>query len=450
MPTLSRKLTDTIARSAKDCPQPSKGYVIYWSNAGDGFGCRVSWTGDRAWISERRVDGKTVRRTLGKVQGRGEITAEAARAKAKIVSGELAIGVDRNEVRRGERRANVLAEKADRFTLATALKEYVQKKRRGKDGLSLKDRTRADYLAMVEPGGTTLMGRPRVDGELFGLADYPISAITGDDMRALHTKLEKRGARRATYAMQVLRAVLNWNGVQVPGNPLGKDVAGRDRITLKSTVGKPSPIPAERLGAWWRAAIEAGDEIGGSVEAADYLRFQLLTGCRGVEIIGDDFGNEPIRVRDVDLTSGRIVLADTKNRRDHTLMLSHQALAIVTRRIEGKKPGAAVFEVADPRKTLRAINAAAGVKISGHDLRATFASVAEDLCSGYTLKRMMNHADGGDVTGAHYIGKGEAQLRAGWQAVADLIEGLANGPAPVDAPNDAKVTRMRPRLRSVA
>jgi len=55
-------------------------------------------------------------------------------------------------------------------------------------------------------------------------------------------------------------------------------------------------------------------------------------------------------------------------------------------------------------------------------LRATFASIAEELVSGGLLKRMMNHATGGDVTLGHYVGKSETQLRAGWQTVADFIE----------------------------
>jgi len=45
--------------------------------------------------------------------------------------------------------------------------------------------------------------------------------------------------RRAEYAMQILRAVLRWNGVVIPGNPLGSDTAGRDRITI--TAGLPEP-----------------------------------------------------------------------------------------------------------------------------------------------------------------------------------------------------------------
>jgi hypothetical protein len=45
--------------------------------------------------------------------------------------------------------------------------------------------------------------------------------------------------------------------------------------------------------------------------------------------------------------------------------------------------------------------------------------------SGAVLKKMMNHAAGADVTLGHYVGKSEAQLRAGWQVVADFIEAAA-------------------------
>ena len=54
--------------------------------------------------------------------------------------------------------------------------------------------------------------------------------------------------------MQILRAVLRWNAVVIPGNPLGRETAGRDRITITAAKGDPVPIPPELLGAWWRAA----------------------------------------------------------------------------------------------------------------------------------------------------------------------------------------------------
>jgi hypothetical protein len=116
--------------------------------------------------------------------------------------------------------------------------------------------------------------------------------------------------------------VLRWHGVMVPNNPLGWETAGRDRIVLAAPKGKPAPIPPERLGAWWRAACIAPSKV-----ASDYYRFELLSGCRGGEIHGNkQHDYPPIKVHHVDLASGKIVLLDTKNRTDHVLLLSRQAL----------------------------------------------------------------------------------------------------------------------------
>lgn len=127
-------------------------------------------------------------------------------------------------------------------------------------------------------------------------------------------------------------------------------------------------------------------------------------------------------VRDIDLEAACAVLRDTKNRQDHTVVLSSQALAIAKAHCQGKAADAKVFDIQDPRSALMAINAEANVNgITPHKLRHTFDSVAEELVSGYALKRMLNHTESGDVTGAHYVGKSESQLRQAWQVVADFI-----------------------------
>lgn len=411
----AEKASRLTERKARALPLPATGYALHWCPQTPGFGVRVTAAGARAWISERRVNGKTVRRTLGKVEGRSAISADAARKLMVEVSSELQRGIDRLEEQRAERAEQKTASAEAALTLSEALKDYVQRKRRGKDGLALKERTQNDYLAMLDPARVIpakTKGKPdrtTEPGELHALADRPIARITADEVRAAYRAAAARGARRGSYAMQVLRAVLNWHGVKIPGNPLSKEVAGKDRIVLGKTAGDPQPIPPERLSAWWAAATALSGR-----EAADMYRLMLLTGARGIEV-------RNIKVADVDLQGGRIVLKDTKNRTDHVLLLSTQAAEIVTHYAKGKKPGAPLFTVTDPRKALASINAAAGTTITPHDLRATFASVAEELVSAYTLKRMLNHADTGDVTGAHYVGKSEAQLRAGWQSVADLI-----------------------------
>lgn len=360
--------------------------------------------------------------------GPGQLKLAAACAESQRIRSLARDGVDwpaQEEARlRAEAAAREQAEREEGVTFAKALREYVDKKRRAKDGLPLKARTKADYLAMIEPGRVSSKGKQFADGELYPLAGVLLAKITAEDIRRIYEKQLKRSERQAVYAMQVIRAVLRWHGILVPNNPLGRETAGRDRIVLAPPKGDPAPIPPERLGAWWRAASASGRV------AADYYRFQLLTGCRGVEIHGSKrYGYEPLKVGDVDLEAGRIVLRDTKNRSDHKLLLSRQALELAKAYCKDRKPDTPLFPIVDARKTLARINTEAGTTVQGHGLRATFASIAEELVSGGVLKRMMNHAAGGDVTLGHYVGKGEAQLRAGWQTVADFVEASAEAGA---------------------
>jgi integrase len=406
MPVLTQKLTDEVARNIE---VPASGYVIYGCPKTPGFALRVTSTGARAWIFDRRVDGEKVRRTLGKAPGGGAgtreggavITADAARKLQITISSDLQQGKDPLEATR-ERR---LAAKVEAVTFDRALKAYVKGKRRAKDGLPLKQRTVEDYEAML----AAPIAKKQA-GELHALASKPLHRITARDITALHKDLEARGERRQTYAMQVLRAVLRHHGVVVDGNPLDPRTPGKDRVKLAPSRGDPSPIPPERLGAWWRAASKL------ATDSADQLKFMLLTGCRPGEAAG-------LLVKDLDIVGKRAVLRDTKNRSDHTLVLSTQAAAIAHWHTQGKKLKDPVFGVADTGKTIAAINAAASTPgVTPHKLRHTFASVASELVPVFALRRMLNHAAGADVAAAHYVGVSEPQLRAGWQAVADYIE----------------------------
>lgn len=378
-------------------------------------------------------------------EGAGQIKLAAACAEAARIRALAREGIDwpaQEEARVSK--AFTEAESAQRLeglTLAQAVREYVDKKRRAKDGLPLKARTRADYLAMIEPGRVSSSGRKFADGELFPLAHKVLAAITGNDLRELYAAVLKRSERQAAYAMQVVRAVLRWHGVSLADNPLARDTAGRDRIIIATGSGEPTPIPPEKLGAWWQAAAAAPSRV-----AADYYRFQLLTGCRGIEIHGHKkHGYPAIKVADLDVPGGKIVLRDTKNRSDHRLLLSRQALEIAQRNAAKRKPDEPLFPIVDARKTLTWINAKAGTSVQGHGLRATFASIAEELVSGAVLKKMMNHAAGADVTLGHYVGKSAAQLRAGWQVVADFIESAA---APTHAATARRPRHPQGRLRS--
>lgn len=416
-----------------------------------GLQLRIAPDGARTLLVRYTVKGSEVERQYRLPQeygeGPGQMKLAAACAEAARLRALARNGVDWPAEEEARLRAQVVAKEVagrhDGLTVEKALREYVEKKRRAKDGLALKARTKADYLGMIEAGKVSKAGRKFADGNLFPIAQLLLSKLTAEDIRGVHNELAKRSQREAAYAMQVLRAVLRWHGIVVPGNPLGRDTAGRDRIVLAPAKGNPSPIPPERLGAWWRASAIAPSRV-----AADYYRFQLLTGCRGGEIHGNKrHGYEPIKVGDVDSHGGKLVLRDTKNRSDHKLLLSRQALEIARRYCTDKKPEDPLFPIVDARKTLAWINARAETTVQGHGLRATFASIAEELVSGGALKRMLNHAAGGDVTLGHYVGKSEAQLRAAWQSVADFIDATAAVEAEAITPSSARTKGHQGRRR---
>ncbi len=291
-----------------------------------GLQLRIAPDGVRTLLVRYVVKGSELERQYRLPQaygeGPGQMKLAAACAAAARIRALARDGVDwpaQEEARlRAEAVAREVVERQEGQTLAKALREYVEKKRRAKDGLPLKTRTRNDYLAMLDPGRTSKAGKRFIDGELYPLADKMLSKITADDIRGVYTAQLKHSVRQAVYAMQVMRAVLRWHGVIIPDNPLGRDTAGRDRIILAPAKGNPAPISPERLGAWWQAAGVAPSKV-----AADCYRFQLLTGCRGGEIHGNKRHDyPPIKVGDVDLEGGKIVLRDTKNRSDHKLLLS--------------------------------------------------------------------------------------------------------------------------------
>ncbi len=398
-------------------PVPATGQAFHRCPDEKYLAIRITATGGRAWIVEKKVEGKVKRRTLGDAPApgvKGGMSLRDAVRERDIVLGQLVDGKDPIEARRAEV-AKIEAEKREAgITFGDALTDYVARKVRRKDSLPLKESTKADYLRMIEaphiskPRGHARSGSMTKPGELYPLINIGINHITGDDIRKLHTDLSKeRGERRTAYAMGLLRAVLNWHGVKVPNNPMGADVAGKDRIIIPQARVSGTHIPDERLPMWWRAVP---DTLPG-----DYLKFLLLTGCRA---------SEPLKVlvRDCDMIGNRILIPDTKNRTDHTVLLSTQATTIVQKHVKGKKATDHLFDLTDAMKTLKKVREASGVVFTPKSLRKTFVSIANRKCNYIVAKRLVNHLLTGDVTATNYIHVDEEELRAGWQAVADFFE----------------------------
>ena len=76
------------------------------------------------------------------------------------------------------------------------------------------------------------------------------------------------------------------------------------------------------------------------------------------------------------------------------------------------------------RKDVLALCKQSGVEFRFHDLRRTFASIVnhhlERSLSSYTVKKLLNHASGADVT-AGYIQFGAEDLREPMQLVENFV-----------------------------
>jgi integrase len=130
----------------------------------------------------------------------------------------------------------------------------------------------------------------------------------------------------------------------------------------------------------------------------DYLQLVLLTGLRRNEALG-------LKWQDIDLAGGTLTVRGTKNGTDHTLPLPDYLAGLL-----GRMPrhGAHVFEgprgrLRNPTASMREVTRRSGVKFTSHDLRRSFATVADSLdIPGYSVKALLNHK-GTDVTSGYII-----------------------------------------------
>lgn len=387
-------------------PLPAAGQrATYHDHGGaksvNGLQIRVTSRGVKTFsVFKRAAGGAPERVTLGKYP---DITIDQARKKALAAINKLAQGESPSESKRES--------KAKGMTVSEAFARYIEKKERD-DDLPLKARTRSDYAAMIKPGRPTAAGGHTKGGCLATLASKPIRALTASDIRAVHEEsLKTHGQRPTYYALQTLKAVLRYFGITPKGDPfnISKATPEAERVRIKKAgVAPREPIKrlSSRLGEFWQALPDTA--------VGDYLRFLLLTGCRP---------GEPLKIRVGDLIDEAITIADTKNRSDHTIYLSTQALAVVERQAEGKTPGDLLFNVKPAQANALAHELAARLSIEFVPklLRAVFASVAERLVTFGVLKGLMNHKVKADLLNVNYIAKTEEELRAGWQAVADDI-----------------------------
>lgn len=376
----------------------SQDYRLFWDDELAGFGLRVT-PSRMTYVAQGRVNGRTVRVTLGR---HGALTPDQARAEARKCLGDMDRGIDRNRVERAERAAGV--------TFEEAYKAYIASK-------PLAESTLKDYDRALRAG--------------FGSwKDLPFAKITGGMVNGRFDELSKQGPAQANKMFRFLRALLGWamwryakdDGTPlIPANPceILTKLKRWNRVERRVRHVEPAQLRP------FIGAIAHDPNDGAQLRATkDLCALLVLTGLREQEGCG-------LRWDDIDLERRVLTVRNTKNHRQHTLPVGDWlARRLSARRMEvglspyifpaGNRSGHLIYH----RRHVLAIVKAARVDFRLHDLRRTFASLVnhhlERSLSSYTVKRLLNHSSGGDVT-AGYIQHSIESLREPMEMVEQFV-----------------------------
>lgn len=390
---LTKSLVDKLG------PISNKAQTFYRDESLKGFALRITSGGVKSFIVETRVNNKVKRITLGKY---GNLTTEEARKLAKDFLGRVARGDDPITEKQ--------TKKINAMALRDVMKDYFKARK------DLKPRTKKDYQNVL--------------GEVIpDWLDKPLNNITREMIAKRHSHHGLNHSKaRANNAMRVLRALFNFAMFEyqsfdgkpiISVNPVKylSHTRAWFRIERKQTVIKP-----HQLAAWYNGVIRLVelDTFRNALLWHDYFLLLLFTGMRKME-------GASLRWDDVDLLDKTITLHDTKNRENHILPMSDFIFDLMERRSRNKisefvfPAESKTGYIYDPKKAIYKVVELSGVSFTLHDLRRTFATIADNIdLPAYALKRLLNHKMHNDVTAGYIISDAE-RLRKPMQQIADFL-----------------------------
>lgn len=354
---LTQKRVDA-AKRPKDLAGSST--FVYWDTETPGFGLRVSRDGTRSYVIKYRFGG---RQRMRKFCNADQVKLKDAREGAKKRFGLLALGEDPFPP--------PPPPEEQPLTLEELCEDWIDRYAKVHRKNIKTPQSRVDYIC----------------------ADYgavPARELTVAQVAAIHRKkgIEEGAKVSANRILSLLRTIYTW-GQKQHLVPDGYNPA--ERVARFSEEARDRVLARENIGAFWRA-VEAEAEIYPYLAGA--VKLLLLTGARRGEILS-------ARWDDFDPKARTLILRDTKNKTDHTLPLSPQAVAVIEdleALRQADNPYLICGSVAgeplkDIRKGWERILADAGIKdLTRHDLRRSFATHISGLGHDFAVVEwLLNH-----------------------------------------------------------
>ena len=353
--------------------------------------CRVSASGNKSFcVLKRMPTGKLRRITLGKWP---EVSVSEARKMAQATLTDMAKGINPSEKKRRE--------KIKKITLSELMSDYIEQK-----GLKLRASTAADYQKKLKEGFSDWL-------------DKPVTAISREMVAMRHKKLPGNSTSKDNK-MRILRILMRYAQTIKIIDESPTDVLKKAELGLWSKpVRKSRIIPADRLKIWYEAVLQINNQ-----KVKNYIFLLLYTGLRA---------NEALRLQweDIDFKNDSITVMNTKNGTNFSTYMPLKLKSYLLNLKEHTGYSNYVFPgitadgvMAIPRWPFDQVTLKTGIKFSSHDLRRTFATIAEaSLLPETIIKRLLNHATDNTVTGG-YIRTEENTLKKAIDRIALSIDDL--------------------------
>jgi integrase len=362
-----------------ECPS-DKTRAYLWCAEVKGLGVIATIKGAKSYIFQAKIKGQSMRLTIGSV---GIWSIPAAQAEGRRLQTLIDNGDDPRQIKadkeaaklavqsakEAEAEAQVLQEARDSVTVRTAWLEYIKARKP-----QWSERHYNDHTALMQPGGITRKRSTEltIPGPLAALSEVRLIDMTPERVEAWAKVESETRATRARLSLRLLKAFLNWCAEHatykeaVTGNA-AKSKAARE--SLGKAKVKNDVLQREQLPAWFAAVKQIGNPV-----VSAYLQGLLLTGARRNELAA-------LKWADVDFQWNSMTIRDKVEGLRVIPLTPYVAhlLAALPRRnaFVFSSPTAASGRIEDPSTAHRTACAIAGVDVTLHGLRRSFASLCE-------------------------------------------------------------------------
>lgn len=354
--------------------QSGKQQTLHWDAKTPGLGLRVTSSGAKSYIFETRLNGKTLRMTIGDVRTWTIGTAQVEATRLKSLTDQ---GIDPRALLAAKEARRVATEAAaaesairDSVTLGEVWSQYVSDRESFWSEHSMRDHRNA-----MQAGGEKRKRSPKltVPGPLSTLSNVRLVDLSMERLEAWAKIEAKTRPASARSCIRMLKACLNWCSTHETYGKIVQVNAAKSK-KLRELVGKPGVrddvLGKEQLHAWFEAVLQLSNPV-----ISAYLQSLLLVGPRREEMA-------ELRWADVDFRWNKLKLKDKIE--DFRLVpltpyVAHLLMQLPRRNeFVFSSPTAAAGYLAEPRHAHNEALQAAGLPhVTLHGLRRSFATLSE-------------------------------------------------------------------------